>query len=55
MNEVIVEDQRECEECYKIVCRGCQWEPSDDELRQIQNGDLTVCPRCGWSPGERDS
>lgn len=42
--------QDDCEECFKIICRGCQWEPNDKELQNITNGTLTACPLCGWAP-----
>lgn len=39
-----------CEECYKIKCRGCGWEPNVREVEEIQEEILTSCPRCGWTP-----
>jgi predicted nucleic acid-binding Zn-ribbon protein len=44
-------NQSNCEICYKIVCRGCGWEPSEREVLLIQQEELTICPHCGWSPG----
>jgi hypothetical protein len=43
--------KEDCVVCFKIVCRNCQWEPSDEEVIQIQAGKLTACPQCGWVPG----
>lgn len=40
----------DCTICYKIVCRGCGWEPTDEEVIKIQQEIIVACPRCGWSP-----
>lgn len=44
----------ECIDCFKIKCRGCGWEPDDEELILVQTGQLTACPLCGWMPGEKN-
>lgn len=41
---------QDCQECYKIKCRGCGWEPSPEEVVLIQKQIMTVCPDCGWCP-----
>lgn len=45
-----MENNQNCEICYKIVCRGCGWEPKDEEVLLIQKEELTACPLCSWSP-----
>lgn len=40
-----------CDICYRIACKRCGWVASDEEALLIQNGEITECPRCGWSPG----
>lgn len=40
-----------CEECNKIKCRGCGWEPNSVELGLVQSGVITSCPVCNWVPG----
>lgn len=42
-----------CEECFKIKCGQCGWEAADEDVAQIQAGNLTACPVCGWKPGDR--
>lgn len=42
----------DCTVCYKIICKRCRWEASDDDVVQIQCGEITSCPDCGWKPGE---
>ena len=39
-----------CEECYKIKCRSCGWEPDDIQLAKVINGEIKVCPTCGKAP-----
>jgi hypothetical protein len=39
-----------CDICYKIICKGCGWEASGEEVLKIQKGELTACPVCGWKP-----
>lgn len=46
-------DDKNCKDCYKIICRGCGWEPNDSELLQIQKGTLTTCPKCNWAPNQQ--
>lgn len=41
-----------CDVCYKIICKQCQWEADDDAVSQIQCGIMTACPECGWKPGQ---
>lgn len=43
-------NEKNCETCFKIICRNCKWEACEAEIEQIQKGDLTNCPQCGWSP-----
>ncbi len=42
-----MEDKKDCEECFKIKCRNCGWEPKKKELPLVLNGKLTACPDCG--------
>ena len=44
-------EENTCTVCFKIVCRECKWEPSEEEVVAIQSGKLTACPQCGWIPG----
>lgn len=41
-----------CDVCYKIICRGCGWEPNEVEVKLIEREVLTSCPDCGWKPGD---
>jgi len=50
-----VKNKQKCEICYKIICKGCGWEASDDEVLKIQKEELTACPLCGWRPGKYKS
>lgn len=43
---------KDCTICYRIACKKCDWVASDEEVEKIQKGLLTVCPICGWKPGE---
>jgi hypothetical protein len=43
--------KEDCAICYKIICKQCGWEASDTEVVQIQKGEITACPECGWRPG----
>jgi len=45
-----MKNEQDCEICYKIICKGCGWTATDDEVRQIQKGIITACPECGWAP-----
>lgn len=40
------------ENCPKIKCRKCGWEPNSGEIEKINKGKLTQCPveGCGWKP-----
>lgn len=40
-----------CENCYRIICKKCGWQASNEDVLKIQNGELTACPVCGWIPG----
>lgn len=40
----------ECKTCFKIICKECGWVAGDKAVKQIQNGQITACPECGWSP-----
>lgn len=39
--------ERDCEDCFKIKCKNCGWEPSEEEYQQIVQGNLKACPVCG--------
>jgi len=41
---------KDCEICYKIICKQCGWEANDEEVLKIQKGIITACPECGWEP-----
>jgi len=43
-------NKKDCDICYKIICKQCKWEANDEEVAQIQQGELTTCPICGWKP-----
>lgn len=45
-----MKQEETCDICYKIRCRECGWEASDEEVLQIQQKALTACPICGWQP-----
>jgi hypothetical protein len=45
-------DTKDCQVCYKIICKQCHWEADDSAVAQIQCGAMTACPECGWKPGE---
>lgn len=42
--------ETDCTECFKIVCKKCAWEPTNEQVLEIQNGLLTACPVCNWQP-----
>ncbi len=42
----------ECNACYRIICKQCGWEATDEEVSRIQKGELAACPVCGWKPGD---
>lgn len=44
---LVINDVKDCEECYKIKCRNCGWEPNNEELMLVNSGKLTSCPSCG--------
>lgn len=45
-----MKNAKDCEVCYKIICKGCGWVADDDAVLKIQNGEITSCPMCGWKP-----
>ncbi len=42
--------EEKCEVCFKIKCKGCGWEPTDQEVILIQKEILSKCPICSWRP-----
>jgi len=42
--------EKDCDICYKIICKQCGWEACDAEVLAIQKGEITACPDCGWKP-----
>ncbi len=40
-----------CNDCFKIICKNCNWEASFLETQSIQKGEMDCCPECGWKPG----
>lgn len=48
----VMKNTNDCDICYKIICRQCGWEADDGAVLQIQKGEMTACPLCGWQPGE---
>jgi len=49
------QEDTHCASCFKIICKQCGWEASDEEVVQIQNETLPACPVCGWKPGNNIS
>lgn len=45
-----MEENNKCEICYRIACRKCDWVATEAEVVEVQQGVLTECPVCGWSP-----
>ncbi len=45
-----MKDEQDCKVCYKIICRQCQWEASNDDIVRILKREIIACPGCGWSP-----
>jgi len=43
---------KDCDNCYKIICRNCLWKAEDTEVLSIQSGEISACPICGWELGE---
>lgn len=39
-----------CETCFKIICRNCNWQANKQEADEITKGNLKNCPKCGWRP-----
>jgi hypothetical protein len=44
------QNNKSCEICYKIICNKCGWEADDEAVLEIQKGNITACPECGWTP-----
>jgi len=42
--------KNDCEICYRIQCKQCDWIASTEEVSLVQSGKLTTCPTCGWKP-----
>ena len=47
MDNQIKQKQADCEDCFKIKCRNCDWEPDGKELAKVLAGQLINCPDCG--------
>jgi DNA-directed RNA polymerase subunit RPC12/RpoP len=45
-------NNKHCVTCFKIICRRCGWIASEEEVAEIQNGEIIACPECGWKPGD---
>ncbi|HSW96656.1 MAG TPA: hypothetical protein VLF89_02405 [Candidatus Saccharimonadales bacterium] len=45
-------EEQQCQTCYRIACRKCEWIASEEEVVLIQKETLTSCPLCGWKPGD---
>jgi len=41
-----------CSDCYRIACKQCDWVASEQEVKEIQKGCMSACPKCGWKPGQ---
>lgn len=39
--------EQDCEQCFKIKCKNCGWEPDSGEMELLNQGLLTKCPDCG--------
>lgn len=50
VEDMRIDDEIICNDCFKIICKQCGWEASDTDVKQIQSGIMTACPECGWSP-----
>jgi hypothetical protein len=46
-----MKSKNECQVCYKITCKQCGWEATDEDVIKIQKAQLTACPLCDWKPG----
>jgi len=44
------DNQQSCDICYQIKCKQCGWVADESSVVKIQNGEMTVCPVCGWKP-----
>jgi hypothetical protein len=49
MNTKMKKNGENCEICYKIKCKHCDWEPDEKELSKVLSGALTDCPDCGFA------
>lgn len=45
---------KDCVDCYKIICPECKWEPDKKETELIRAGEIKKCSRCGWCPPIRE-
>ncbi len=36
--------------CPEISCPACGWKPSERQVKEINTGQLTHCPDCGYNP-----
>jgi hypothetical protein len=45
-------EEKNCDICYRIICKRCGWVASAEEVSDIQCGRMTACPECGWKPGD---
>ncbi|HWY80164.1 MAG TPA: hypothetical protein VNW29_07440 [Candidatus Sulfotelmatobacter sp.] len=41
---------KDCDICYKIICKQCGWVASEADVLKIQKSEITACPECGWMP-----
>lgn len=46
MISIAQKQDKNCEECYKIKCKNCDWEPDNSEVELLNHGILTKCPDC---------
>lgn len=49
---IFMKKRKDCDICYQIVCKRCGWKADEDAVLQIQKGEMTACPKCGWRPGD---
>ncbi len=47
MNTQTEQSDKDCEDCYKIKCKNCGWEPDEIEFKEVMAGRLNICPDCG--------
>jgi hypothetical protein len=46
-DNLVTKNDKDCEDCIKIKCRSCGWEPNNEELLLVNSGKITSCPLCG--------